>query len=85
METTNTAWDISLSPNPTANNFTLHVRASRQVSIQLRVMNVNGKTLYTTKGSPEQTYRFGETFAPGVYLMEVRQGDDMKTVKAVKN
>ncbi len=84
VETTNTAWGLSLSPNPTTNNFTLNLRSSKQISIQLRVMDVNGKTIYTTKGLPEQTYRFGESFTPGIYIVEVRQGDEVRTVKAVK-
>ncbi len=85
LETTNAGWQLSLSPNPTTNNFTLNVRSSRQESIKLRVIDINGRPLYINKGLPQQTYRFGESFAPGVYLVEVRQGDEVKTVKVIKN
>ncbi len=54
------------------------------LSATVGVFDVNGKIIYITKGLPEQTYRFGESFAPGVYMIEVRQEGDMKTVKAIK-
>ena len=75
---------LSLSPNPATTNFTLSIRSVKQESVQVRVIDINGKTIYATKGLPEQTYRFGQSFAPGMYLIEVRQGDEVKTLKAVK-
>ena len=78
------SFNISLSPNPSNSAFTLLVHSDKATPIQLRVLDVNGKTLYTTKGQPEQAFRFGGEFVSGVYLVEVRQGDVVKTVKAVK-
>ncbi len=83
-EATITTLSLSLSPNPATNYFTLGVRSVKQESVQVRVIDINGKTIYATKGLPEQTYRFGQSFAPGMYMIEVRQGDEVKTVKAVK-
>ncbi len=80
-----TTLSLSLSPNPATTNFTLSIRSVKQESVQVRVIDINGKTIFTTKGLPEQTYRFGESFAPGVYLVEVRQGDEVKTLKAIKH
>ncbi len=75
---------LVLTPNPTNQQFTLRVFTENKQAVQLRVLDVNGKTLYTTKGFPEQAFKFGEAFVPGTYLVEVRQGETVKTVKAVK-
>ena len=76
---------VTLTPNPTVNQFLIKINTSKKENINIRVFDTNGKTIYATKGLPEQTYRFGESFAPGVYLVEVRQGDEVKTVKAIKH
>lgn len=85
LSATNTAFEVSVSPNPSRSKFTLQVHAPKLDAITIRVLDVNGKAVYATKGQPEQAFRFGEMFAPGVYLVEVRQGNQVKTVKAVRN
>ena len=75
---------VQLTPNPSNSFFTLRVKATEQSAVQIRVIDVNGKSLFTAKGMTEQAFRFGESFAPGVYMIEVRQGDEVKTVKGVK-
>ncbi len=75
---------VLLTPNPSNSYFTLRVKATTQEAVQLKVIDINGRSLFTTKGLPEQAFKFGESFAPGVYMIEVRQGDEVKTVKAVK-
>ena len=49
-----------------------------------RVLDINGRTVYQQKGSAEQSFKFGAALISGMYLVEVRQGDEMQTVKAVK-
>ena len=75
---------LVLTPNPSNQQFTLRVFTENKQAVQLRVLDVNGKTLYTAKGSPDQAFKFGDTFVPATYLVEVRQGDVVKTLKAVK-
>ena len=76
--------ELNISPNPTSSKFWLQVKTPREDNVTVRVLNVNGKTVYTSIGSPKQILRFGESLSTGVYLVEVRQGSDMKTVKAIK-
>ncbi len=79
-----TGLSVSLTPNPAKEQFTLIAHSSIKDAVQVRVTDVNGRNLYATKGIPGQTIRFGEGFIPGTYLIEVRQGDILKTLKAVK-
>ncbi len=85
IEPSNSNLKVSISPNPSSHQFTLQVNSTRKESVQIRVMDVNGRTVHTIKGISEKMYRFGEQFAPGLYMIEVRQGEEAKTLKAVKN
>ena len=80
----NAAMRVSLFPNPSGNIFNLIVHAPKQDALSIRIFDVNGKIVHTVKGMPEQTIRFGEGFTSGTYMVEVRQGLDLKTVKAIK-
>ncbi len=75
---------VSIFPNPTGNVFNVQVKAPKHESINIRVLDVNGKTAYAAKGMPGQVFHFGEQLKAGTYLVEVRQGEEVKTVKAVK-
>ncbi len=76
--------EVSIAPNPTGNVFNVQVKAPKKESISLRVLDVNGKTAFAAKGMPGQIFHFGEQLKAGTYLVEVRQGEEVKTVKAVK-
>ncbi len=76
---------VSLSPNPSSSVFKLTTHTAKAEAIQLRVIDINGKVVYTAKGSPTQAFTFGEALTNGVYLIEVRQGNEVKTLKAIKN
>ncbi len=74
----------TISPNPTGSIFNVRVKSTKRESVSIRVLNVNGKTAFASKGMPGQTFTFGEQLNSGTYLVEVRQGDEVKTLKAVK-
>ncbi len=83
-ETNKKPLQLTLSPNPSTNNFTLNIISSKQESVQLRIIDVNGKTVQSFKGTASRVYHFGDQFAPGIYLIEVKQGDDVKVITGVK-
>lgn len=73
-----------LSPNPSSNIFTLITHSNKQQPVSVKVLDLNGKIVLTAKVQPEQSFRFGDKLPNGLYAIEVRQGDDVKTIKAVK-
>ena len=75
---------ISLTPNPSSNLFTLVCHSNKSLPVLVKVVDVNGKSVYEAKGQPEQLFIFGEKLANGLYLIKVTQGDEVKTIKAVK-
>lgn len=81
---TNKTLEVSVIPNPASDRFTVVTKSNTTLPIQIKVSDLNGKSLFITKGNADQQYKFGEELSPGMYLIEVRQGDMIKTVKAVK-
>ncbi|TMI84268.1 MAG: T9SS type A sorting domain-containing protein [Bacteroidetes bacterium] len=72
-------------PNPSNNYFTLRpASVDNKETVQLKVYNINGQEVYTGKGLSNKEYRFGERFAPGVYMVELIQGNNRSTFKLVK-
>ena len=76
--------EVSIFPNPTGNVFNLNVKSASKDKIDIKVLDINGKIAYRAKGFPGQTFHFGEKLMTGTYLVEVRQGEEVKTLKAVK-
>jgi YD repeat-containing protein len=46
--------------------------------------DVYGKQVYVKNGSAKRNYQFGENLVNGVYVVEIRQGNNRKTIKLVK-
>ena len=77
--------EVSLSPNPSSNQFIMVAHSSNLQPVSIRVIDANGRNVYSTKGLAEQTFSFGDKFANGLYMIEVRQGNEVKTMKVVKS
>jgi len=77
---------VKVYPNPSANDFNLVLESgdSKKV-VEIRVVDMFGKTVYHTTGSIFDMYRFGNTFAAGIYIAEVLNGTNVQTIKLVKS
>ena len=73
-----------VSPNPSVSEFTLSVKGNNKESIEIRVADIYGKVIYSTKGTVSQTFHFGNNFSAGTYVVEIRQGINRKVLKVVK-
>ena len=72
-------------PNPSNNYFTLRAAYNRNnEGVLIKVYNANGQQVYTANGSSNKDYRFGDRFIPGIYMVEVEQGDNRTTFKLIK-
>jgi hypothetical protein len=86
-ETINTNYfDAKVSPNPSVigTPFTLTVTGNNNNNVDVRVLNMLGKEVYTAKGSANQVYKFGGLFTSGVYFVEVVQNNQIKVLKIIK-
>ena len=74
-----------LSPNPSSSNFTLTIESQKKQPVHVRVLDANVRTVYEAQGQAGESFRFGDNFINGLYLVEVRQGDEVRMIKAVKS
>ncbi len=75
---------VKVLPNPTKTNFTLIVNGNENEGVEIRVMDMYGRVVHHAKGAANQQYTFGENFAQGMYIAEVMQGKNIKTIKMIK-
>ena len=43
-----------------------------------------GRKIYQAEGNGKQQYKFGNNFNPGLYNVQVIQGNEKKSIKLVK-
>lgn len=73
--------EASIFPNPSYSRFSLVVQSPLPQPVEINVTDAMGRIIYRTKGMPQQTFRFGEKFANGIYIVEIRQGKEVKNLK----
>ena len=77
---------INVLGNPSKSDFNLNFNSSSPESISLRIMDVKGKVVFNQTGiQPNSELKVGNDFSKGFYFVEVRQGNQRKEVKLIKN
>jgi hypothetical protein len=79
-----TAMGIKVWPLPSESFFNMAVKSSSKEAILINVYDITGKRIQQLRGSPLETYRFGDTYVAGGYVVEVIQGKDRITQKILK-
>ncbi|MBL0183038.1 MAG: T9SS type A sorting domain-containing protein [Chitinophagaceae bacterium] len=79
-----TPFSVKVLPNPSSNYFTLQVQSDLKEHVEIRVTDLQGRRVYNTRGNAA-SFRFGETFVKGIYLVEVVQGDQKRVLKLIKH
>ncbi len=75
---------VQAFPNPTNQYTTLSISGSSK-PVQIKVLDAFGRVLEIKKDVlPNSNYKIGQNLAPGVYLIEVVQKGQKKTIKLVK-
>lgn len=75
---------LLVKPNPSNKEFNLTVTGNSKSAIEIYVTTIYGKEIYSARGSIDNTYKFGEEFAAGTYILHVMQGTYVKTIKIIK-
>ena len=78
--------NVKIMPNPStgSSEFTLRAEGNANETMQIVIIDMYGKIVYTAKGSAYGDYRFGGQFVSGVYVVKVLHGSDISTYKIVK-
>ena len=79
-----TKMEMQAYPNPTNNYFNLKLKTDGKEDVMIRIISVTGKVMQELKGAPYQIFRVGIGLLPGIYIAEMRQGNEMVMLKLVK-
>ena len=72
-------------PNPSTTYFTATILAEKLLKpVQITVTNSFGLVVYKSPICDLQVFTFGNNFVPGVYLVNIKVGEDVETYKVVK-
>ena len=78
-------FSVKVFPNPTEHQFTLVLDGASNEKVQIIVYDAVGRQVKMfEKESANIPIRFGADLKVGAYIVEVRQGDNRKTLKLVK-
>lgn len=81
---TNGSMRVQLFPNPTASSFNLQVLSADSKEVGVRIMDVQGRFIKSLTIAPFQTVNIGNELKAGVYMVEAKQGNIVKTTRVVK-
>ncbi len=77
--------DVIAFPNPSADNFTINVKASsNKEKITMQVIDMYGRVTETRNINAASMIRFGERYRPGTYFVRIIQGKKHKEIKLIK-
>ena len=88
--TATTTWTATATSNPFAHSFQIKLNGaegiSSDASFTAQLTDMSGKVYSQATLSKEQleVESFGEQLAPGMYLMTLRQGEELRVIRVVK-
>jgi hypothetical protein len=87
VTTTANSFEVSLYPNPSAGEFKLLVNligGKTPTMATVKVIDLQGRLIKSFQCNANQVTALGNELKPGVYMVEVRMGNEVKTVRAVR-
>jgi aryl carrier-like protein len=82
--TLSTSMEVKVYPNPTTSQFNVQVKSSGTEEAVVRVLDVTGRFIKSVKVSSNSNVNLGSDLKAGAYMLEVRQGKEVKTVRVMK-
>ena len=76
--------EVNIAPNPSRENFKLKVISPNKETINVKLLDLQGRELKKLNLSAGQLFIFGSELKPGTYILEVNQGKTRHTEKLMK-
>jgi hypothetical protein len=82
----NAEFSLKVYPNPTSDSFRLNYISSSNEDVKVTAYDMTGKTIESLNVDYDaiNDQQIGNDYAPGVYLISLKQGDINKTVRVIK-
>jgi hypothetical protein len=71
-------------PNPFRSSGELKLAASSQETVSVRILDMNGRVLWTKDLPSNNSYTIGEQLSSGIYILELVDGISRQTMKLIK-
>ena len=85
VNTVNGSLKIQAYPNPSATEFNLVLNGFNNLEkVNVTVTDMMGRVVYQTNGIAKMQFRFGKEFLSGMYIVNVKQGTESKSIKLIK-
>ncbi len=84
-EVTENAFSVQVLPNPFSSSATLGINGSSAERLTIRVVDAGGRVVESrTNIRANTTIQLGNNYRPGIYYVEVVQGDQRRTIPLIK-
>ena len=75
---------VIVAPNPTNTEFHISITGNPSQTIFVSIFTTSGRRINLLKTNSGQTITTGSELTNGIYLAEITQGNNKKTVKLIK-
>ncbi len=79
-----TGFTVTAFPNPTNSYFTLRIFSDKNEAVEIRVMDIQGRSILSKRNAAQGNITFGQDFVSGIYIVEVTQGGYKQILKITK-
>jgi hypothetical protein len=77
-------FDVNIFPNPTKSAFNVRIVSNSKESFSVRVLDIQGRLIKSQLLFANEINNIGNDLKSGVYMFEVTQGKEKKTLRVVK-
>ncbi len=75
---------VQAYPNPSSSEFTLALKGNADDKVSIIVTDLFGRKVYAAEGTGLKQYKFGNNLVAGIYVVQVAQGNNIQSLKIVK-
>ena len=76
--------EVNVYPNPTTSQFNVQVKSSSTEVAEVRILDFTGRFIKAVKVSSNTNVNIGSDLKAGAYMLEVRQGKEVKSLRVMK-
>ena len=75
---------VEAYPNPSTSEFNLVFGGTSKEKVVITVKDITGRKIYEAESDGKKQFRFGNNLKPGLYIVQVVQGNKKQTIKLTK-
>jgi len=75
---------VSVYPNPSQGEFNVQLSGATSEAVSVRILDAQGRYIKSVRTAANQVITLGSDLKAGAYLLEVRQGNNVKVTRVLK-